>query len=92
MRKAAGMLRWSARFLSVTILVAPIILCALARADGIPSSGDKETMTVQVNDKDGKPLRGASVTPIGLRSKEEPGSYYGWRGGGASGSEAGITD
>jgi hypothetical protein len=92
MKEAARMLRWRARIPGVTIIAASIILYALGTADGFSPPGETRKMTVQVNDKDGNPLPGATVIPIGLRSKEEPGDYYGWRHVGKTGSEAVITD
>jgi len=39
---------------------------------------DTKSLTVQVTTPDGLPLAGATITPTGLRSKEERGSWYGW--------------
>ena len=42
---------------------------------------EKLTLAVRVQDEEGRPISGASVQPTGLRSKEEPGSSYGFRRG-----------
>jgi beta-lactamase regulating signal transducer with metallopeptidase domain/ankyrin repeat protein len=51
------------------------------------------TLVVHVVNSEGEPVQGAVVKPIGLRSKEEPGSYYfGSPAGRAISIQTGTTD
>ncbi len=39
----------------------------------------KLTAIVRVTNGEGQPVAGAAVKPLGLRTRKEPGSHYGWR-------------
>ncbi len=53
---------------------------------------DTRSLTLQVASSDGSPIAGANVRPVGMRSKEEPGSCYGWGWRTVPGIDSGASD
>ncbi|MEZ6095826.1 MAG: hypothetical protein R3C03_16615 [Pirellulaceae bacterium] len=59
-----------------TVLVSSVVI---AQDKAVLPQVEMLTMKVLVMDTDGNPLEGATVSPRGLRTKQEPGSHWGWR-------------
>ena len=71
---------------------APAVVTAKAAPAGNTPAIPTATLVVHVINKDGRPIPGATVQPVGLRSKEEPSTGYGWGRQNVPGVQTGTTD
>lgn len=74
----------------------PGINSPLLRADETLKEGAAKpeflSLTIRVITADGEPIEGASVRPIGLRTRIERGSHYGWNPESHGSGDEVVTD
>ncbi len=66
--------------MGLLLIIGGTTLFILSKKGLVPTFSPKGTVTIQVIDKQGKPVIGATLRPLGLRTQEESGSSYGWHG------------
>lgn len=64
--------------LALTVLRLTPAVSAASKNPPMPIQNTLETLTVEVRDEAGRPVEGATIVPMGLRTAVDPGSSYGW--------------